>query len=34
MNYYSIVLFVHIGGALGFFVALGVEWISVGRLRG
>ena len=33
MNYYSIVLFAHIVGALGFFVALGVEWISVGQLR-
>jgi hypothetical protein len=34
MNYYSIVLFVHIAGALGFFVALSVEWISVAQLRG
>ena len=34
MTYYSIILFVHIGGALGFFVALGVEWISMRQLRG
>ena len=34
MNYYSMILFVHIAGALGFFVALGVEWISVHQLRG
>ena len=33
MSYYSIALFVHIVGALGFFVALGVEWISVRQLR-
>ena len=32
MNYYSIVLFAHIAGALGFFVALSVEWISVAQL--
>jgi hypothetical protein len=34
MNYYAIILFVHIAGALGFFVALGVEWISLRQLRG
>lgn len=33
MNVYSIGLFVHIIGALGFFMALGVEWISLHRLR-
>jgi hypothetical protein len=33
MNYYSITLFVHIVGAVGFFVALGVEWLSVRHLR-
>jgi hypothetical protein len=33
MNYYSIALFLHIVGALGFFVALGVEWMSVHQLR-
>jgi hypothetical protein len=33
MNGYSIALFVHIVGALGFFVALGVEWISLRQLR-
>lgn len=34
MNYYAMILFVHIAGALGFFVALGVEWISIRQLRG
>jgi hypothetical protein len=34
MSYYSIALFLHIVGALGFFVALGVEWISLRHLRG
>ena len=33
MSYYSIALFIHIVGALGFFVALGVEWMSVQQLR-
>jgi hypothetical protein len=33
VNYYAMILFVHIAGALGFFVALGVEWISVRQLR-
>ncbi len=32
MNDYSIALFLHIVGALGFFVALGVEWTSLRRL--
>jgi hypothetical protein len=32
MNFYSIALFAHIVGALGFFVALGVEWMSVRQL--
>jgi hypothetical protein len=34
MNYYAMILFMHIAGALGFFVALSVEWISIRRLRG
>lgn len=29
MNYYLIAKFIHIVGALGFFVALGVEWFSM-----
>jgi hypothetical protein len=33
MNIYSIALFIHILGALGFFIALGVEWISLRHLR-
>lgn len=33
MNYYSITLFLHIVGALGFFVALGLEWTSLRYLR-
>ena len=33
MSYYSIALFLHIVGALGFFVALGVEWMSLRQLR-
>src|SRR5262245_60612662 len=33
MNDYSIALFLHIVGALGFFVALGLEWTSLGHLR-
>ena len=33
MNDYSIALFAHIVGTLGFFVALGVEWLSLRRLR-
>jgi hypothetical protein len=34
MNGYSITLFLHIVGALGFFVALGLEWISLRHIRG
>jgi hypothetical protein len=33
MNTYSIALFLHILGALGFFMALGVEWISLRHLQ-
>jgi hypothetical protein len=33
MNDYSITLFLHIVGALGFFVALGLEWTSLRQLR-
>jgi len=33
MTVYAIVLFLHIMGALGFFVALGLEWISLLSLR-
>src|SRR5262245_19442329 len=33
MNDYSIALFLHIVGALGFFVALGLEWTSLGHVR-
>ena len=33
MSYYSIALFLHIVGALGFFVALGLEWTSLRHLR-
>ena len=33
MNVYSIVLFLHIVGALGLFVALGIEFLTVSRLR-
>lgn len=33
MNLYSIALFLHITGALGFFVVLGLEWIGLSRLR-
>jgi hypothetical protein len=33
MDVYSIVLFVHIVGALGLFVALGIEFLTVSRLR-
>ena len=29
MTFYSIVLFLHIVGALGLFVALGLEWVSL-----
>lgn len=33
MNYYSIALFLHIAGALGFFIVLGLEWIGVSQIR-
>jgi hypothetical protein len=33
MNYYSIALFFHIVGALGFFVALGLEWVGLQQMR-
>jgi len=33
MNYYLIAKFIHIVGALGFFVALGVEWLTLWRAR-
>ena len=33
MNAYSIALFFHVVGALGFFVALGLEWTTVMQLR-
>ncbi len=34
MNIESIVLFVHIVGAVGIFVALGLEWTGLRQLRG
>ncbi len=33
MNAYSIALFLHIVGALGFFVALGLEWTGLWQIR-
>lgn len=33
MSVYSIVLFLHILGALGFFAALGIEWMTMMQLR-
>ncbi len=33
MNSYSIALFFHIVGALGFFIALGLEWVSLRQMR-
>ena len=33
MNYYLIAKFLHIIGALGFFMALGVEWLSLSHAR-
>lgn len=33
MNDYSIALFFHIVGALGFFVALGLEWAGLWQIR-
>jgi hypothetical protein len=33
MNYYLIVKLIHIIGALGFFMALGLEWLSLSHAR-
>ena len=33
MSDYSIALFLHVVGALGFFVVLGLEWIGLSQLR-
>ncbi len=33
MNAYSIALFLHIVGAMGFFVALGLEWTGLWQIR-
>lgn len=33
MNFYPIAVFLHIVGALGFFIALGLEWKSLLQLR-
>ena len=33
MNTYSIALFLHIVGAMGFFVALGLEWTGLWQIR-
>ena len=33
MNNYSIALFLHVLGALGFFVVLDLEWIGLSKLR-
>ena len=33
MNNYSIALFLHIVGALGFFIALGLEWTGLSQIR-
>ena len=33
MTLYTIALFLHITGALGLFIAIGLEWISLPRLR-
>ena len=33
MNAYSIALFLHIVGALGFFVALGLEWTGLWQIE-
>ncbi len=33
MTFYSIALFLHIVGALGLSVALGLEWVSLFKLR-
>ena len=33
MNNYSIALFLHVVGALGFFVVLGLEWLGLSQIR-
>jgi hypothetical protein len=33
MSHYLIALYLHILGALGFFIALGLEWTSLRRMR-
>lgn len=33
MNIYTIVKFLHIAGAMAFFMALGLEWLSLRQLR-
>ena len=33
MNNYSIALFLHIVGAVGFFMALGLEWTGLSQIR-
>jgi hypothetical protein len=33
MNIYSIALFLHVVGALGFFVVLGIEWMGLWQIR-
>ncbi len=33
MNYYSIALFLHIVGAIGFFIALALEWMGLRQMR-
>ena len=33
MNFYSIVLFLHIVGAIGLFISLAVEWIGLRQLQ-
>jgi hypothetical protein len=33
MSNYSIALFLHIVGAFGFFIVLGLEWIGLSRMR-
>src|SRR6185437_8611239 len=33
MNAYTLVLFFHIVGALGFFIALALEWVSLRAVR-
>jgi hypothetical protein len=33
MNLYSIALFFHVVGALGFFIALGLEWFNLSALQ-